>query len=233
MIDADHFLTRIKEGSVSHAHLFLGEAAAAHELVDRIAEKLAISPFDRHMTEPEGETIPPSVPIATIRALRAKLSLKPYSSSHHLVFIPNASAMTDEAQNALLKLLEEPAAPTIFILVTADERLLLPTIVSRCQLVRLARSAEGLVFQKLEDILILPLTDQFALAEVLAKDDELPAVLDSWVHTLRERLRRGDPSAAGALQALLTTKERVTQTQSNKRLLLEDLFLALRPTEIV
>ena len=81
---------------------------------------------------PTGATIK----IAQIRALCETLSMKPYEAKMRVVIITDAHAMNPSAGNALLKMLEEPPDRTILIL-TAPQRVdLLPTIVSRCQLVR-------------------------------------------------------------------------------------------------
>ena len=81
---------------------------------------------------PTGATIK----IAQIRALCETLSMKPYEARMRVVIITDAHAMNPSAGNALLKMLEEPPDRTILIL-TAPQRVdLLPTIVSRCQLVR-------------------------------------------------------------------------------------------------
>lgn len=57
--------------------------------------------------------------------------------SHRVIIIENAHKLNTGSQNALLKTLEEPAPGNIFILVTSVSRLLLPTIRSRCQELRL------------------------------------------------------------------------------------------------
>lgn len=74
--------------------------------------------------------------IAQIRELRQVLAMKPFEARLRVVIIGEAHTLNPEASNALLKVLEEPPPGTIFILVTADTHDLLPTILSRCQLIR-------------------------------------------------------------------------------------------------
>ncbi len=81
---------------------------------------------------PTGATIK----IAQVRALRETLSMKPYEAKRRVVIITDAHAMSPSAGNALLKILEEPPDRTILILTAPQRADLLPTIVSRCQLVR-------------------------------------------------------------------------------------------------
>lgn len=74
--------------------------------------------------------------IAQIRELRKTLAMKPFEARLRVVIIAEAHTLNPEASNALLKVLEEPPEQTIFILVTPRAYDLLPTILSRCQLIR-------------------------------------------------------------------------------------------------
>jgi DNA polymerase-3 subunit delta' len=60
-----------------------------------------------------------------------------------IVIVDDAHKMTAEAQNCLLKTLEEPPADSLLILITSDKRALFQTIVSRCQVVNFGRLTRG------------------------------------------------------------------------------------------
>lgn len=60
------------------------------------------------------------------------IGIKPYSSAHKVYVIPDSNKMTEQAQNALLKTIEEPPEYAIILLVTENAENLLPTIQSRC-----------------------------------------------------------------------------------------------------
>ncbi|HDD45265.1 MAG TPA: DNA polymerase III subunit delta' [Candidatus Desulfofervidus auxilii] len=75
------------------------------------------------------------IKIEQIRFLEQTLSLKPFIAKKRVVIIKQAENMTLEAANAFLKTLEEPPLNTILILTTSHKYQLLPTIVSRCQMV--------------------------------------------------------------------------------------------------
>ena len=62
--------------------------------------------------------------------------MRPYEAKVRVVIISNAQTMNPAAGNALLKMLEEPPAGTVLILVAPHTSDLLPTIVSRCQQIR-------------------------------------------------------------------------------------------------
>lgn len=77
-----------------------------------------------------------SIRVAHARNIIKRANVKPFGSSHNIFIIVDAHAMREEAQNALLKLVEEPPASCILILVTPNSDALLYTIRSRCQTLR-------------------------------------------------------------------------------------------------
>ena len=79
-----------------------------------------------------------SIGIEKVRDLKRKLSLKPFQSKYKVAYIKNAQNLTIPAQNALLKTLEETGQNSILILSGPSENLLLPTILSRCQIIKIS-----------------------------------------------------------------------------------------------
>ncbi len=78
-----------------------------------------------------------SIKVEQIRELQPSLSLAPYEARYRVALLLNFQEATPNAQNALLKTLEE-APPKVILLLTADAvENLLPTIVSRCEILRL------------------------------------------------------------------------------------------------
>lgn len=75
--------------------------------------------------------------IDQFRKLKSSLGFSGGTGKYRVILIPNADRMTIQAANSVLKLLEEPPAGWIFLLTSSDASLLLPTIVSRCQQLRL------------------------------------------------------------------------------------------------
>ncbi|KKS41455.1 MAG: polymerase III, delta prime subunit protein [candidate division CPR1 bacterium GW2011_GWA2_42_17] len=73
-----------------------------------------------------------SISIEQIRDLKEWIALKPFKNPQKIAFIPNANKMTTEAQNSLLKILEEPPLNSFIVLSCKNKRQLLPTVVSRC-----------------------------------------------------------------------------------------------------
>ena len=78
-----------------------------------------------------------TVGVEAVEALQGALSLRPVEGRAAAAFIPSAERLTAQAQNALLKTLEEPPPRTAIVLTAAAPRALLPTVRSRCAAVRL------------------------------------------------------------------------------------------------
>lgn len=81
--------------------------------------------------------------IEAMRQLQARLSRKRHSHTRHLVYISDAHALSHAAANGLLKMLEEPVSPTVFMLHASDEATLLQTIKSRCFQITLPQRHPG------------------------------------------------------------------------------------------
>ena len=80
-----------------------------------------------------------SIKIEQVRDAIDRASYRPFEGRRRIVVIDNAEAMMPQAQDALLKTLEEPPSATVFILVTSVPDILTPTIRSRCQRLRFGR----------------------------------------------------------------------------------------------
>lgn len=98
--------------------------------------------IDCHMVaqrqHPDVEWIRPEkaggpIKIDQIRELQSYSYLTPQRAAHRLIIIESADRMNTAAANALLKVLEEPAAHTLFLLMAQQLSTVLPTILSRCQ----------------------------------------------------------------------------------------------------
>jgi DNA polymerase-3 subunit delta' len=75
--------------------------------------------------------------IDQVRSLQHTLALSPYAAAYRIALLPDFQRSTDQAQNALLKTLEEPPDKVILLLTAHTPEQLLETIVSRCEVIRL------------------------------------------------------------------------------------------------
>ncbi len=76
-----------------------------------------------------------AIKIKQIRDLKKNLSFPPFEAKQRVVLLDEVQTMRREAANSLLKVLEEPPPDNLLLLVASDSEPLLPTIISRCQLV--------------------------------------------------------------------------------------------------
>ena len=151
------FLKRaIHQDKVSHSYLFLGnegigkkwvalQFAKALNCLEGEAERgdacdhcssckkidHALHP-DVLILEPEGQTLK----VDQVRQLQKELAYKPYEGKRRVCILTTADRMAPNMSNTLLKTLEEPPLHTVIILLANNPRLLLPTILSRCQPIR-------------------------------------------------------------------------------------------------
>lgn len=93
------------------------------------------------MEHPDVEWVKPdknggAIKIDQIRELQHSAYLTPQRSNSRLIVIDSADRMNTAAANALLKILEEPASHTVFILIAQQLSTILPTVLSRCQILR-------------------------------------------------------------------------------------------------
>lgn len=147
-----HLQEGIKQGNLSHAYIINGETGSGRRLLASALTKTLLCenrteqgdacgkcksclqadsnnhPDIRFITHEKA-----SIGIDDIRdQLINDITIKPYSSSHKVYIIPDANKMTEQAQNALLKTIEEPPEYAVILLLTENAQNLLPTIISRC-----------------------------------------------------------------------------------------------------
>ena len=152
----EHLQNAIKLQKVSHAYILDGEEGAGKNMLARaFAQTLQC---ERGGTEPCGDchsckqamsgnqpdiiTVthekPASIGVEDIRGqLCGDIQIKPYSSPYKIYIVDEAEKMTVQAQNALLKTIEEPPAYGVIMLLTTNADAFLPTILSRCVTLKL------------------------------------------------------------------------------------------------
>lgn len=139
----------ITKGNILHSYMFFGTEGIGKKLFALEFAKMILcenqknSPCEKcksciefnsnnnpdfFFIEPDGN----SIKINQIRNMQKGILEKPIISSKKVYIINNAETMTKEAQNSLLKTLEEPQEYVVIILIVSDENSMLPTIKSRC-----------------------------------------------------------------------------------------------------
>jgi DNA polymerase-3 subunit delta' len=152
----EHMQNALKTGKVSHAYIISGENESGKEYIARIFAKALQCSHRQEKGDyieacnecpscvkalsenhPDIITIthekPNSIGVDDIREqLRDDVAILPYESDYKIYIIPEGEKMTIQAQNALLKTLEEPPAYIVIIILTNNLNAFLPTITSRC-----------------------------------------------------------------------------------------------------
>lgn len=190
-----------------------------------------------------------SISIESIRELREWAALKPFVKSPKIALIQNIQSATNEAQNALLKLLEEPPSETIIILHVNDQENLLPTIVSRCERVSSLSPIEELFtwqtpysyFHSITDDDLLSLTsllsnNHFSPASIILAAEKyqssersaLVGILDELLRQLHNSPSKETdlPRYAVISRALLEAKKELLDN-ANIRLVIENLLFSV------
>jgi DNA polymerase-3 subunit delta' len=127
----------LNSGKIPHAFLFSGkEKLGKKKVAFEFSSLILNSSLENHPDFFYLEPIKNQISIDQIRELIWKISLKPFRGKYKVAVIDLANRMNLEAQNCFLKTLEEPKGNSVIILISENENLLLPTIVSRCQKIK-------------------------------------------------------------------------------------------------
>jgi DNA polymerase-3 subunit delta' len=137
-----------------------------------------------------------SIKIEPVRDVIDRAQYRPFEGRRRVVIIEHADALTDDAQSALLKILEEPPSGSVFLLVTSAPDALLATVRSRCPRLRFGRLAAGEVAEAL--IRDHGYTETDARAVAADADGSIGAALDA--------------EAADITEARMTAQQWLTHT---------------------
>lgn len=180
----------IIEDKISHSYLFLGVEGIGKQLIAKEFAKSILctqkenntycnkcssciqfnssNHADFKIIEPEGS----SIKIEQIRQMQEKVQEKPIISKNKIYIINNADLLTIEAQNCLLKTLEEPPIHTIIMLIGSNENAFLSTIKSRCMIIH---------FQKINDE---------EIKEFLKNEYEITNISSNMIKTFQGSIKR-------------------------------------------
>lgn len=207
------------------------------EKINKLLKSYEITAFDKAVIDKEKteKRMTDTVGIEEVKLFQERLFLKPLQSKQKAVILNIPENITVEAQNALLKSLEEPPKNTIIILSTPSIKQLLPTIISRCKVITLKQieiSSELLKKQHEEIMTLLNqgLGERLVLAEKLAKNKtQALRWLELSIQSLRAELHKSNnPEKFHQLLIQLSeTYSTISTTNVNLRLALEILFISL------
>ena len=161
----EHLINAIKTGNVSHAYIINGERFSGKEYIAKVFA-MALQCENRDGIDPCGEchsckqALSANQPdiihlthekpnVITVDDIREQINkdivIKPYACDRKIYIINEAEKMNVQAQNALLKTLEEPPEYAVIIILTTNVDALLPTILSRCVVLNMKPVEDSLV----------------------------------------------------------------------------------------
>lgn len=172
----DHLTHTIEQGKISHAYVINGERFSGKEFIANVFAmalqcehpdgvepcqqchscKQALSGNQPDIIRVTHEK-PNTIGVDDIRTqINTDIAIKPYSSPRKIYIIQEGEKMTAQAQNALLKTLEEPPAYAVILILTTNMDALLPTILSRCVVLNMKPVRDDLVKKYLMEELKIP-----------------------------------------------------------------------------
>jgi DNA polymerase-3 subunit delta' len=164
--------------------------------------------------------------IGEVRNLQQFFTTGPQASAYKTALILYAELLTPEAQNALLKLLEEPPTSAQIILVTDNLYRLLPTVVSRCQI---SNSHTLVTPAPLSDLSFLKnLPDYLSVSDSLASQETLPQTLLSLIEHFRSLLKTSPHPVNLYNLTLVLYANKLLKTNTNSKLILDYLLSHLK-----
>ena len=205
----EYFKTQILGGSLSHAYILEGEEGTGRHTLALCAAALLARDV------PEGEKIlrgiSPDVtvcgvprdkkifPVDVVRKIKSDASIRPNELPFRCFILEDAGQMNVQAQNAALKLLEEPPANTYFFLLCENAALLLPTVRSRAPVIRMQRFSN----EELKRLLLREGVPQAAGASAERLDAAVKSAAGSYGKALAALTKTGDDAQTAKIKKVL------------------------------
>ena len=227
----------VQADAVSHAYILNGERGSGKKLLANLfAMSLQCQDRDEngeacgkcqsckqalHGNQPDiirvSHEKPTTISVDDIRQhVNNDIVIKPYSSKYKIYIIPEADLMSVQAQNALLKTIEEPPEYAVIMLLTENAEVLLPTIRSRCVMMKLRNIKDQLVKKYLMEQMEIPdykadvcvafAQGNMGKAIMLANSDYFNEIKEEVVHLLRNIDEMDVPELMDAVKKCMTYK---------------------------
>lgn len=170
--------------------------------------------------------------IEQARKINNFLKLKPFKAEGQTIVLLSSENLTVDAQNALLKMLEEHPEKVNVILGTISEEVLLPTLISRCQIIRLNEKVDEIdekelekFYKQIEKLETSVIEERFKFIEKLENKEQFLIAL---THFYRNKLSNSKPKepVINFLKTLLETNKWMNANVNN-RAILEYLMLKM------
>lgn len=183
-----------------------------------------IASFDQHILTDSSK-----IKIADIRQLFKIINYKNYSSKFKLVVVQGVDNISHECANALLKTLEEPPNQTIIILISKSVKKVLPTIISRCKLIRInnpiniTQEKSLKIINQIQTIKQMSIKERFQFVDDLIKENDINEILTNWLLIYREKIFLD--SNFKKIKKITNLQKMLATTNVGKKLLLENIII--------
>lgn len=221
-----YFKNRIAENGLFHAYLLWGRGQngekinTAYSLAGLLEMKQwgIIAPLTDYMEVRRGAG-EESIGIGQVREARRFLWQRPFQSSHKTLAVPEAELLTEEAQNAFLKIIEEPPAQGLIMFAVSDPAMLVPALQSRFQKIYVASYNFRVAGTNVQDFLASSAPRRKEIIKQLIEGDR--AAFDDFISGLMAGLDEDPLRNWQALKELSRRVMLMNQYGTNRRLQLE------------
>lgn len=225
----------IASNKISHAYIFAGKRGVGKKTVANIFADIltngSVADVITVTNEYYGiDSKSDIVSVDTIRAASADMYMKPYIADKRVFIIPDAEKMNAQAQNALLKIFEEPPSYCVIILITQNDNMLLQTIRSRAITVRFGALDDGMVKDYAQkngivasDVMIRLAFGSIGIVKELSENEELDTLIGEFVGLFRQIGR-------GTAQCTYSLIDYFQREKKNSEVLFDIMLIMLRDT---
>lgn len=192
------FNKRVEKDKVSHAHLIIGPDGLGKSI---IARTFALSILSKDINKDYVDIInykptKSSFGVDEVRKIIEEVSKKPYEGDKKVIIIHKGEKLTTQAQNALLKTIEEPPKGVYIIILSESLELMLETIKSRCQVYKLPHLNKSQMEEYIQKLGVLDENKRLTLlaygegipgrAERILKDEKLLNIRKDIIELLKD-----------------------------------------------
>ena len=235
----EYIQNAVNANKVSHAYILNGERGSGKKMLATLfaetllCEEQGSSPCNKCHSCKQTDSgnhpdviwvqheKPNTISVDDIRTqLNNDIEIKPYQGPYKIYIVPEADLMTTQAQNALLKTLEEPPEYAVIMLLTENAEVLLPTIRSRCVMMKLRNIKDQLIKKYLMEQMEIPdykadvcvafAQGNMGRAIMLATSEHFNEIKEEAVHLLREINDMDVDALEAAVKRVVSYKMNIT-----------------------
>lgn len=256
----EKLISSVRTGTHGHAYIFAGEKGIGKLEAARLFANALVCQNDaavpctgcsaciqaKAKTNPDIKYIDTgdkkSIGVETIREINDDVCIKPFGTKSKVYIFTDGSLMTEAAQNAFLKTLEEPPLYAVFIILCDDLTPMLQTIISRCSVVQFGRVEKSILYKYTSekygneqniDFLVSFSQGNPGLIDRYVNDADFRLLRESSVKMLKNLLSSNSLSAYTIADFIEQNKDYVSEILNFWIVLVRDMLLVTSGAEII